>query len=60
MTIEVLKDFPELAMVVNGKQESIMKPTTLVANTSNMLATVAARDTSIYTVSRWPSTCATW
>lgn len=39
--MEVLKDFPELAMVVNGKQESIMKPTTLVANTSNMLATVS-------------------
>ena len=33
---EVLKDFPELTTEVNGKQESIMKRTTLVANTSNM------------------------
>ena len=33
---EVLKDFPELTMEVNGKTESIMKRTTLVANTSNM------------------------
>jgi len=44
---EVLKDFPELTMEVNGKQESIMKRTTLVANTSNM--PVAAREASIYT-----------
>ena len=33
---EVLKDFPELTMVVNGVEETIMKRTTLVANTSNM------------------------
>ena len=39
---EVLKDFPELTTEVNGKQESIMKRTTLVANTSNM--PVAARE----------------
>ncbi len=32
----MLKDFPELTMEVNGKTESIMKRTTLVANTSNM------------------------
>ena len=44
---EVLKDFPELTMEVNGKSESIMKRTTLVANTSNM--PVAAREASIYT-----------
>jgi len=44
---EVLKDFPELTMVVNGIEETIMKRTTLVANTSNM--PVAAREASIYT-----------
>lgn len=44
---EVLKDFPELTCVVNGKEESIMKRTALVANTSNM--PVAAREASIYT-----------
>merc|ERR1712060_731772 len=44
---EVLKDFPELTMVVNGVEETIMKRTTLVANTSNM--PVAAREASIYT-----------
>ncbi|KAA8492146.1 V-type proton ATPase catalytic subunit A [Porphyridium purpureum] len=44
---EVLKDFPELTMEVNGKQESIMRRTLLVANTSNM--PVAAREASIYT-----------
>ncbi|XP_069463292.1 V-type proton ATPase catalytic subunit A-like [Ambystoma mexicanum] len=44
---EVLRDFPELTMEVDGKTESIMKRTTLVANTSNM--PVAAREASIYT-----------
>ena len=44
---EVLKDFPDLTMEVNGLTESIMKRTTLVANTSNM--PVAAREASIYT-----------
>jgi len=44
---EVLKDFPELTMEVNGKEYSIMQRTTLVANTSNM--PVAAREASIYT-----------
>merc|ERR1711988_471940 len=44
---EVLRDFPELTMEVNGKTETIMKRTTLVANTSNM--PVAAREASIYT-----------
>eukprot|EP01135_Chromosphaera_perkinsii_P005019 Nk52_evm17s310 gene=Nk52_evmTU17s310 len=44
---EVLADFPELSVEINGKQESIMKRTTLVANTSNM--PVAAREASIYT-----------
>jgi len=44
---EVLMDFPELSIEVNGTKESIMKRTTLVANTSNM--PVAAREASIYT-----------
>ncbi|RMZ96348.1 V-type proton ATPase catalytic subunit A [Brachionus plicatilis] len=44
---EVLKDFPQLTMEVNGRTESIMKRTSLVANTSNM--PVAAREASIYT-----------
>uniref|UniRef100_A0A8D2JCE1 H(+)-transporting two-sector ATPase n=1 Tax=Varanus komodoensis TaxID=61221 RepID=A0A8D2JCE1_VARKO len=44
---EVLRDFPELTMEVEGKTESIMKRTSLVANTSNM--PVAAREASIYT-----------
>lgn len=45
---EVLKDFPELTMTLpDGREESIMQRTTLVANTSNM--PVAAREASIYT-----------
>lgn len=44
---EVLRDFPELSIEMNGVNESIMKRTTLVANTSNM--PVAAREASIYT-----------
>ncbi|KAK7066503.1 V-type proton ATPase catalytic subunit A [Halocaridina rubra] len=44
---EVLRDFPELELEVAGKKESIMKRTSLVANTSNM--PVAAREASIYT-----------
>eukprot|EP01114_Cavostelium_apophysatum_P010860 TRINITY_DN249_c0_g1_i1.p1 TRINITY_DN249_c0_g1~~TRINITY_DN249_c0_g1_i1.p1 ORF type:complete len:621 (+),score=202.18 TRINITY_DN249_c0_g1_i1:165-2027(+) len=44
---EVLMDFPELKLEIHGKTESIMKRTTLVANTSNM--PVAAREASIYT-----------
>jgi V-type H+-transporting ATPase subunit A len=44
---EVLRDFPELTMDIDGKTESIMKRTALVANTSNM--PVAAREASIYT-----------
>lgn len=44
---EVLADFPEMTMNVNGKEVGIMKRTTLVANTSNM--PVAAREASIYT-----------
>ncbi|KFV64411.1 V-type proton ATPase catalytic subunit A, partial [Dryobates pubescens] len=38
---------PQLTMEVDGRTESIMKRTTLVANTSNM--PVAAREASIYT-----------
>jgi len=44
---EVLKDFPELEAVVDGKKVPIMQRTCLVANTSNM--PVAAREASIYT-----------
>merc|ERR1711994_514596 len=44
---EVLRDFPELTVEIDGKTESIMRRTTLVANTSNM--PVAAREASIYT-----------
>ncbi|KAH8418763.1 hypothetical protein KR222_001374, partial [Zaprionus bogoriensis] len=44
---EVLRDFPELTIDINGVRESIMKRTALVANTSNM--PVAAREASIYT-----------
>jgi V-type H+-transporting ATPase subunit A len=44
---EVLMDFPQLSIEIDGRQESIMKRTTLVANTSNM--PVAAREASIYT-----------
>jgi V-type H+-transporting ATPase subunit A len=39
---EVLRDFPELSVEIDGKVESIMKRTALVANTSNM--PVAARE----------------
>merc|ERR1719359_2669374 len=44
---EVLMEFPELSIDVDGRQEPIMKRTTLIANTSNM--PVAAREASIYT-----------
>lgn len=44
---EILKDFPELTIDVDGRKEPIMKRTTLIANTSNM--PVAAREASIYT-----------
>ncbi|PAV70313.1 hypothetical protein WR25_03047 isoform M [Diploscapter pachys] len=44
---EVLRDFPELTIEVDGVATSIMERTVLVANTSNM--PVAAREASIYT-----------
>jgi len=44
---EVLMEFPELTTKIKGVEESIMKRTALVANTSNM--PVAAREASIYT-----------
>uniref|UniRef100_A0A7R9VXR1 H(+)-transporting two-sector ATPase n=1 Tax=Chlamydomonas euryale TaxID=1486919 RepID=A0A7R9VXR1_9CHLO len=45
---EVLAEFPQLTMnLPDGREESIMKRTCLVANTSNM--PVAAREASIYT-----------
>merc|ERR1711939_426634 len=44
---EVLMDFPELTIDVEGRKEPIMKRTCLIANTSNM--PVAAREASIYT-----------
>ncbi|KAI5185599.1 V-type H+-transporting ATPase subunit A [Nematocida homosporus] len=44
---EVLEEFPTLKVTIGDKEESIMKRTVLVANTSNM--PVAAREASIYT-----------
>ncbi|KAK9092467.1 hypothetical protein Syun_027378 [Stephania yunnanensis] len=45
---EVLMDFPQLTRTLHdGREESVMKRTTLVANTSNM--PVVAREASIYT-----------
>ncbi|KNG80723.1 hypothetical protein ANOM_010602 [Aspergillus nomiae NRRL 13137] len=44
---EVLMDFPELSIEIDGRKEPIMKRTCLIANTSNM--PVAAREASIYT-----------
>ncbi|CAF4353185.1 unnamed protein product, partial [Rotaria sp. Silwood2] len=44
---EVLQDFPQLKMEIEGKEVSIMERTTLIANTTNM--PVAAREASIYT-----------
>lgn len=44
---EVLEEFPTLKITVDGVEESIMKRTVLIANTSNM--PVAAREASIYT-----------
>mmetsp|Transcript_25498 Transcript_25498/g.76868 ORF Transcript_25498/g.76868 Transcript_25498/m.76868 type:complete len:617 (+) Transcript_25498:35-1885(+) len=44
---EVLYEFPELEIDIDGRKETIMKRTALVANTSNM--PVAAREASIYT-----------
>merc|ERR1712093_515635 len=44
---EVLMDFPELSIDIEGRKEPIMKRTTLIANTSNI--PVAAREASIYT-----------
>ncbi|KAL9038337.1 MAG: hypothetical protein Q9180_003200, partial [Flavoplaca navasiana] len=44
---EVLMDFPELSIEIEGRKEPIMKRTSLIANTSNM--PVAAREASIYT-----------
>ena len=46
--VQVLMDFPQLTMtLLDGREESVMKRTILVANTSNM--PVAAREASIYT-----------
>ena len=44
---EVLDEFPELEVELDGQMHSIMKRTCLIANTSNM--PVAAREASIYT-----------
>ncbi|OMH79120.1 V-type proton ATPase catalytic subunit A [Zancudomyces culisetae] len=44
---EVLMEFPELKIEIDGRQEGIMQRTALIANTSNM--PVAAREASIYT-----------
>lgn len=49
-------DFPQLTMTLpDGREESVMKRTTLVANTSNM--PVAAREASIYTGSLSVNLC---
>ncbi|KAG2539022.1 hypothetical protein PVAP13_9NG418000 [Panicum virgatum] len=46
---EVLMEFPQLTMTLkDGREESVIKRTTLVANTSNMV--LAAREATIYTV----------
>lgn len=47
LVVQVLNEFPELTIDVDGKEVGIMARTTLVANTSNM--PVAAREASIYT-----------
>ena len=44
---EVLQDFSELTVEIDGKVERIMRKTCLVANTYNM--PVANREASIYT-----------
>jgi len=44
---EVLDEFPELEVMVNGEKHCVMRRTCLIANTSNM--PVAAREASIYT-----------
>jgi len=44
---EVLRDFPDLTITIDGREVPIMNRTCLVANTSNM--PVAAREASIYT-----------
>merc|ERR1719201_2442523 len=44
---EVLRDFPDLTIKIDGRDVPIMNRTCLVANTSNM--PVAAREASIYT-----------
>ncbi|KAG8530620.1 H(+)-transporting V1 sector ATPase subunit A [Bacidia gigantensis] len=44
---EVLMEFPQLSVTIEGRKEPIMKRTVLIANTSNM--PVAAREASIYT-----------
>ncbi|KAJ8770229.1 hypothetical protein K2173_011765 [Erythroxylum novogranatense] len=50
----VLKDFSQLTMTLpDGREELVIKRTTLVANTSNM--PVTAREASIYTDSGYPA-----
>ena len=44
---EVLDEFPELKVEIDGEMQGIMQRTCLIANTSNM--PVAAREASIYT-----------
>ncbi|GAU46326.1 hypothetical protein TSUD_28430 [Trifolium subterraneum] len=48
--VEVLMDFPQLTMTLpDGREESVMKRTTLVANTSNMPVDLNTCEASIYT-----------
>jgi len=44
---EVLDEFPELEVEIDGESHCVMRRTCLIANTSNM--PVAAREASIYT-----------
>ena len=44
---EVLDEFPDLKVMIDGEEHGIMMRTCLIANTSNM--PVAAREASIYT-----------
>ncbi|GKT28402.1 V-type proton ATPase catalytic subunit A [Aduncisulcus paluster] len=44
---EILTEFPELKVEIDGREESVMKRTVCIANASNM--PVAAREASMYT-----------
>ncbi|KPI41915.1 V-type proton ATPase catalytic subunit A [Cyphellophora attinorum] len=50
---EVLMDFPELSITIDGRQEPIMKRTCLIANTSNMPRSGKAVAMMADSSSRW-------